>query len=44
MFIFQVNSVDLELISDLITTIDYLEKEKTKGLILTSVSKHKHIV
>jgi hypothetical protein len=35
-----VNSLNLELLQELSTTFDTLEKENSRGMILTSVSGH----
>jgi enoyl-CoA hydratase/carnithine racemase len=37
-----VNSLNLELLQELCTIFDALEKDKSRGMILTSVSEHPH--
>jgi hypothetical protein len=37
-----VNTLNLELLQELCTIFDALEKDKSRGMILTSVSEHPH--
>jgi enoyl-CoA hydratase/carnithine racemase len=37
-----VNSLNLELLQELCAVFDALEKDKSRGMILTSVSEHPH--